>query len=715
MRQRLSITGLFLCLQLSTLLAQAQTATIRVQVRTGDKPVDNAEVVAAGTPHRTSADGTVTLAVASGRVDLTIAKPGYVVATATVELAPGGHREVLVDLRPEPAVEETVTVVATTRTDKRLEDQPMRVEVLAREEIEEKMLMTPGDIVMMLNEMGGMRVQATSPSLGAASVRIQGMRGRYTRVLSDGLPLFGEVGGLGLLQIPPMDLGQVEVVKGVASALYGGGAMGGVINLLSRRPSGEPHHEFLVNRSTRRATDAVAFLSAPIGRGWSGSLLAGGHWQDAVDVNDDAWADLPGYARGVLRPRVFWDGGGGRTFFATAGLTYEDRDGGTLDDAVLPMTGLPYVEALETRRSDAGFLGQFLVKGRYVVTTRGALARQVHDHLFGEVLEHDRHDTAFGEVAVRGTTGRHTWVGGTAIEWDAYTPRDVPQYEYAFTVPGAFVQYDITLTPTLSLSASGRLDVHSEYGTFFSPRASALLRKGRWVSRASIGTGFFATTPLTEETEAAGLTRLHIERPLEAERGLSVSFDLTRADGPLTYTATFFASRIWDPAHVDRSPTYVLRNLADPTVNVGLELLATLRREPFSITTSYTYVRAREIVDGFERDVPQTPRHSAGVVGVWEAEDVGRVGVEWYYTGQQALEENPYRTVSKPYVIVGLLAEKHVGAIRLFVNGENLTAVRQTRWDPLLRPSRAVDGRWTVDAWAPLEGRNINGGIRIHF
>ena len=83
----------------------------------------------------------------------------------------------------------------------------MRVEVLAREEIEEKMLMTPGDIVMMLNEMGGMRVQTTSPSLGAASVRIQGMRGRYTRVLSDGLPLFGEVGGLGLLQIPPMDLG----------------------------------------------------------------------------------------------------------------------------------------------------------------------------------------------------------------------------------------------------------------------------------------------------------------------------------------------------------------------------------------------------------------------------------------------------------------------------------------------------------------------------
>src|SRR5687768_11101389 len=95
-----------------------------------------------------------------------------------------------------PEVEETV-VVEATRTGTRLEDEPMRVEVLQREEIEEKMLMTPGDIVMMLNEMGGMRVQATSPSLGAASVRVQGMRGRYTRFLSDGLPLFGEVGEIG--------------------------------------------------------------------------------------------------------------------------------------------------------------------------------------------------------------------------------------------------------------------------------------------------------------------------------------------------------------------------------------------------------------------------------------------------------------------------------------------------------------------------------------
>src|SRR6184192_3255264 len=228
--------------------AQGANGSIRVEVRAAGQPVANADVVVGGMTHHTDEFGVVAITSFAGAVEVTIVKTGYSPTTVAVQVASGAQRDIVIELQPQPTIEEHVTVIAATRTDKRLEDQPMRVEVLAREEIEEKMLMTPGDIVMMLNEMGGMRVQATSPSLGAATVRIQGMRGRYTRVLSDGLPLFGDVGGLGLLQIPPMDLGQVEVIKGVASALYGAGAMGGVVNLLSRRPT-ERVREVIVNRS----------------------------------------------------------------------------------------------------------------------------------------------------------------------------------------------------------------------------------------------------------------------------------------------------------------------------------------------------------------------------------------------------------------------------------------------------------------------------------
>ncbi len=276
-----------------TLAFGQSVSTIRVEVHASGIPVADADIVANGITHKTSADGRVVISVAPGFVEFTVLKDSFVPITSSVTVGAGQTQTVSVELQHQPTFEEQITVSAT-RTDRRLEDQPLRVEVLAREEIEEKLLMTPGDIVMMLNEMGGMRVQATSPSLGAASVRIQGMRGRYTRFLSDGLPLFGEVGGLGLLQIPPMDLGQVEVIKGVALISVRSRAMGGVINLVSRRPAAESESEFLLNRSTRGGTDAVGWYATPARPGWAFTLLGGGHWQDLTDVNDDGWADLAG-------------------------------------------------------------------------------------------------------------------------------------------------------------------------------------------------------------------------------------------------------------------------------------------------------------------------------------------------------------------------------------------------------------------------------------
>jgi len=191
--------------------------------------------------------------------------------------------------------------------------------------------------------------------------------------------------------------------------------------------------------------------------------------------------------------------------------------------------------------------------------------------------------------------------------------------------------------------------------------------------------------------------------------------DLTREAGRLSTTATFFRSTIRHPLHVERETVYTIGNLDEPTTNTGLELLGTLRQAPFSITGSYTYVRARESVGGRTVDVPLTPRHSAGIVAMAEWEDLGRIGIEWYYTGRQRLEADPFRATSEPYVIVGLLAERRFGRYRLFVNGENLTDTRQTKWGPMLRPSPAADGRIATDVWAPLEGRSINAGVRIQF
>ena len=132
--------------------------------------------------------------------------------------------------KEEPEAEEADAgeiVVQATRSGRRLKDESIRVEVLGGEEIEEKLLMSPGSIAMLLSETPGVQTQIVSPGLGAANIRIQGLKGRYTQLLSDGLPLFGgQVPPIGIVQIPPVDLAQVELIKGAASALYGPSALG---------------------------------------------------------------------------------------------------------------------------------------------------------------------------------------------------------------------------------------------------------------------------------------------------------------------------------------------------------------------------------------------------------------------------------------------------------------------------------------------------------
>jgi iron complex outermembrane receptor protein len=707
------IVGLFCLFTVASATAQESTAQLRIEVRTEAGPVRDAEVVVNGTTQKTDAQGITAFVIPPGRADIVVVKDGFAASSASVDLAAGQRQTIAIDLNRTAAVEEHVTVSAT-RTDRGIEDQPMRVEVVDREEIDEKTMMTPGDVVMLLNETGGMRVQATSPSLGAASIRIQGMRGRYTRFLSDGLPLFGEQVSLGLMQIPPMDLGRVEVIKGVASSLYGAGAMSGVVNLVSKRPTAAPERQLLLNASTRGAIDGGLWYATPLSDNWGVTLLGSVNGQARGDLNSDSWADIPRYERAVVRPRVFWDDKAGKSFFATAGGTWENRTGGTMPGEALP-TGGEYIEGLDTRRADVGSAFQALAANDVVWSVRASWSTQHQDHRFGEITERDVHDTGFAELTARRAVANHTLVGGVAIERDRFQPIDTPQFAYAYTTPGVFVQDDVDVARWLALSASARLDHHSEFGTFLSPRLSALVRSGQWSSRLSVGQGFFAPTPITEETEAAGLTRLTIAGPLKPERGTNTSVDLTRVVGPLSATVTGFYSRIVDPVEVERTNVYELRNLVQPTTNAGVEAIAIWKSDALSIVANYSYVRARETTEEGRVEVPLTPRHSIGLDGAWEVGDVWRVGIEWYYTGQQRLEANPYRTESVPYSVFGILASRRLGRALLFINGENLTDVKQTDSDPLLRPARGIDGRWTVDAWAPLDGRVINGGVRIRF
>jgi iron complex outermembrane receptor protein len=590
------------------------------------------------------------------------------------------------------------------------------VEVIDREEIEEKALMTPGSVAMLLGETSGLRVQTTAPSLGAANVRIQGLRGRYAQMLADGLPLYGAQGdSFSMLQVPPLDLGQVEVIKGVASALYGASALGGVINLVSRRPQ-EAERELLFNQTTQSGTDVTAWLAQPGAGPWSYTLLGGYHTQQRKDFDDDGWTDLPSYDRGLVRPRLFYDNREGRTLFVTAGVMAENRGGGTLAGRTAP-DGRPFREALNTRHADTGVMARWLTSAGRVFAVRGSFMRQTRDRDFGGVPEQGTRITYFGEASLTGSRGRHTWVAGAAFQQDRFDLRELPQFDYRFSTPSLFAQDEIAVSARVSIAASARADFHSEYGALATPRVSVLVRPDRrWTIRSSIGTGAFTPTPFTEETDETGLSRVQPLRGLEAERAVGGSVDVTRRFGPVEVTGTLFASRV---AHAVQSREVsdlqvTLVNADGPTRTWGSEVIGRYRVEGFTAGATYAWTRATEPDPdtAARRDVPLTAQHAGSLNTIWEGED-GRFGIEVYYTGRQPLEDNPYRAAGKPYWLAGFFGERRIGRLRLFVNLENLFDVRQTKDDPLTLPARLPDGRWTVDAWAPLDGRVVNGGIRI--
>ena len=161
----------------------------------------------------------------------------------------------------ESEEEEEEVIVTATRSSRTIANTPTRIEVISGEELAEKGNMKPGDIRMLLNESTGIQTQQTSASSFNAGIRIQGLEGRYTQILRDGYPMYsGFAGSLSLLQIAPLDLKQVEVIKGAASTLFGGGAIAGIVNIVSKTPTSCPSALISIMRFTEPCQRLAAIV-----------------------------------------------------------------------------------------------------------------------------------------------------------------------------------------------------------------------------------------------------------------------------------------------------------------------------------------------------------------------------------------------------------------------------------------------------------------------
>ena len=704
-----------LCACAAVAAAQTTPARVSVRVSSAGLPLAHAIVRAADRAAETNAVGLARLSLDAGRHRVRVTLLGYAPESTTVDL---GTRDTVIAVELSPiAAELSGIVVTSARGAQRIESEPLRVEVLAGEDVAEKTEMRPNDMRNFLAEMAGIRVQQLSAATGAASVRMQGLRPRYTLLLADGLPLYGSSsGGFDLLQLPPADLRQIEVVKGPASALYGPSALGGMINLVSKRPGHES--DLLVHGTSERGANAFGWTSRRISDAFGYTAVVGAHSQEMRDMDGDGWVDLPEVRRVEARPRFFRDWPGGHSLFVTVGGTAENREGGFAPGRRAP-DGTRYLETVNTRRGDLGVVGHRLVGSHGLLQLRAAGNVDDKHRTYGTAPENVRRSTGFGELSFSNALGAHDLLGGGAVEREAASLDAVALDD--FTTTSAFAQDAWHITPAWSTTTSARVDHHPKFGTLFSPRLSLLRQLTRgWTARVSGTRGFYAPTPFVEEVEAVGVRRATGFDALRAETAEYGAVDVSGHTGPVELNGTLFASRVHHQVIAepdDITGRMVLANAAAEATSRGAELFAVYDREPLFVTALYTYTDAIEPA-GFRtsatHQAPYVPRHTGGIDVTWEDDDSGTwIAVEAFYTGTQSLDRDPYRAAGHPYTTLGILATQRIGRYKLFANVENLGNVRQTRYAPLILPSQRNTGEWTTNVWGPLEGRVFSVGLRV--
>ena len=613
----------------------------------------------------------------------------------------------LILLQPEGEDIEEV-VISSTRSTRTIQNIPTRVEFIGGEELEEKGNMKPGDIRMMLNESTGIQTQQVSATSANSSIRIQGLDGRYTQLLKDGFPLYaGFSGGLGLLQTPPLDLKQVEVIKGASSTLYGGGAIAGLVNLISKAPSAERELRFLVNGTSAGGLDLSGFYGQKFDKTGL-TIFASRNSSRPYDPSTTGFTAIPKTERYVFNPTLF-------VYFTpktkmTLGVntTFEDRTGG--DIAYIKGHGDDIHNYFEKNKSSR-FSTQFSLEhgGWTIKNSVNNFNRTITipDYVFD-----GRQWSTYSEASYH----EKDWVAGINYYTDQffeYPDNNTTKRNYAQKTAGAFMQNIWKTTDWLQLETGLRGDYVIDYGFAFLPRISALFRfSEKFTSRLGGGLGYKTPTIFTEETERIQFRNIQPinsdDNKLERSYGGNLDFNyktLFFDRLSCSINQLFFYTRINDPLLLENTTLINVNGYIDTK---GWETNLKLGYEDFKLFIGYTYTDALLHEGTRKRENPLTARHRLNNVLMYEVEDKWKIGLEAYYYSKQALNDG---TTGKAYWTCGFMAEKLWERFSLFVNFENFTDTRQTRFDSIY--TGTITHPVFRDIYAPLDGFVVNGGLKI--
>lgn len=718
----LSILALFI----SALTYGQNTWKARIVDNETKSPIIGATITLKGTKNSTSSDdkGLVTLAnIADGAQTITISYIRF--EEKIINLKFPINQTVTEDIVLEASEDELETVtISSTRSNRSIKDIPTRVEFIAGEELEEKANMKPGDIRMVLSESTGIQMQQTSATSANAAIRIQGLDGRYTQILKDGFPLYsGAASGLGLLQIAPLDLKQVELIKGSASTLYGGGAIAGLVNLISKTPNLERELNFHFDGTDALGLSLNGFYAKrneKIGT----KLFASYQNNSAYDPAGIDLSAIPQSEKITLNPRLFFYPSKNTNIVLGVNTTFEDRIGGDMhyiDKGNDPSHS--YFEQNKTERISSQFsldhsfgkCSHFTFKNSISYFNRRLNTPGYHFNGTQYSSFTEANYASHGEVL--------EWVGGLNVWTDSFKEggQTSALRNYEQNTFGAFLQANWKAEEWLNIEAGMRTDYVKDYGTAFLPRVSALFKiSPKVTSRLGGGLGYKAPTIFTEDSE-----RIQYKNVLPIDSKTNILEQSYGANWDINYRTAlfndqvsfsinhlFFLTHLKNPLQLvpKSGGNYQFINASGSLESKGTETNVKLAYKDFKLFLGYTYTDAKQHQNNTHFANPLTAKHRVNGVLMYEVEDKWKIGLEAYTFSKQLLNDG---TFGKNYVITGLMAEKLWERFSIYINFENFTDTRQTRFDTIY--TGPLNSPQFKDIYAPLDGFVMNGGIKFRL
>jgi iron complex outermembrane receptor protein/outer membrane receptor for ferrienterochelin and colicins len=709
------------------------TAQISYAQNTFKATVQNEETKQAIAGARVSVRGTEISATtdASGRAELAnipdgeqiieIIAENYEIQELSLTFPLADQSEKLILLKVNEVGE---VVISSTRTGREIDDEPTRVEAIDEEEVDEKSNMRSSNVSMILNESTGIKVQQTSATSYTQSIRIQGLDGRYTQILKDGFPAFGGFSGsLSLLDIPPLDLKQVEIIKGPSATFYGGGAIAGVVNFISKEPQDEPVTSMIFNQTSALGTDFSIFNTRKINR-FGYTFLGSINYQKEYDVDDDDFTELPKTLSFNINPRLFFYADEKTRLMVGNSTTYQNRKGGDVfvirgrgDDFHRYFENNNSLRNITTVQFDRNFSG-----GRKIIAKQSIAffnrEIEIPDYTFkGSQFN------SYTDVSYFHPVKNHALVFGFNAVYDRFRENaaagNLIRRNETRTTFGGYVQDSFDFSEKLSLEAGFRLDAVKDYGVFALPRVSVLYRfTENLSSRVSVGLGYKAPSIFTEEAETLLFRNvLPIGNALKAERSRGGTFDVNYRNTigeKFSYSLNqmFFYTEIENPLVLseNQNGTFSFSNAAQPVKSAGFETNLRASYDLVKLFAGYTYTSAKAKYLAGNQFLPLTPKSKLNSSLLFEKEENFKAGIEAYYTSRQFLS-NRFKT--RAYWVLGIFGEKSFGKYSLFINAENITDTRQSRFGQVVFPPH--QNPTFSEIYTHTEGRVFNGGIKIRL